>query len=184
MQTEDLDSTPPPAPQDARKEPLPLVWIPATLGVGLAIAAVYLGSRILSGHPSAPVPAPIQTETAVSVAVPPAASPLAIDSQPESVSQPKAEAPKSADSPPMADSLAIIDPQRGEQYIQVSAARVDGARKLVSELRETKLEPHLAPGPTPEMVRVLIGPIANQAALIQAERDLERVGIKGFVRRY
>src|ERR1700733_6386558 len=49
------------------KKRIPLVWIPATLGVGLLIAALYLRGRIVLTHPpakpaviqqAAPVPAP------------------------------------------------------------------------------------------------------------------------------
>jgi len=157
---------------------MPLVWIPATLGVGLSIAAVYLGSRILSGHPAAPSPAPARTETSVSVAVPP----MAVRPS-ESESQNKPEAPSS--NPLSAvDSLPMIDPQPGEQYIQVSALRPEAAQRFISQLREAKLKPYVAPGPSPEVLRVLIGPFADQDALLETKQNLARAGIKNFVRRY
>jgi cell division septation protein DedD len=177
VQQEDSDSLAAPATADRRKDPMPLVWIPATLGVGLSIAAVYLGSRILSGHP-APPPAP--TQTSVSVAVPPIALRPA-----ESSSQTKAEAPRPADpQQTTAEAPPMIEPQPGEQYIQVSALGPEAAQRFSLELRAAKMEPHLAPGPTPEVLRVLIGPFVDQDALIETRRDLERAGIKNFVRRY
>ena len=44
--------------EDEGKKRMPLVWIPATLSVGLLIAAIYLGGRILTAH--SPVPAPVE----------------------------------------------------------------------------------------------------------------------------
>src|SRR5271170_4165426 len=52
---------------EARKEPMPLVWIPTTLCVGLLIAAIYLGGRIVTAHSS---PAPVRTKPPVTHAAP------------------------------------------------------------------------------------------------------------------
>jgi len=78
----------------------------------------------------------------------------------------------------------MIAPQSGERYIQVSALNQEAARRYVTQLRHANLKPLVAPGPRPELLRVLLGPFADQDALAQTKNDLERAGIKNFVRRY
>jgi cell division septation protein DedD len=178
--------------EDARKEKMPLVWIPVTICLGLLIATVYLGARILTArsHSAAPVqattartvqtkpvtpPTPVIAAATVPTATLPAATP-----KPEEPAQPKADAPTLATT----GQFPMIDPQPGERYIQVSALNEEAAQRYVRQLRGAKLEPHVAPGPRPELLRVLIGPFADQDALERTKSDLERAGITNFVRKY
>src|SRR5581483_6815317 len=79
------------AQDDDSKPRLPLAWIPATLGVGLLIAALYLKGRIWTPHPHIePNPA--------RVIMPPAVQPL-----------PPPEAPKK---PTPAESVSGAQPGR------------------------------------------------------------------------
>ncbi len=176
---------------------MPLVWIPATICLGLLIATVYLGARILTArsHPAAPVQAamartvqskPVQTRPVtpaapvIAAATVPAAIVPTAPPKPEEMVQPKAGAPKLATD----GQFPMIDPQPGERYIQVSALTEEAAERYVRQLRQAKLEPHVAPGPRPELLRVLIGPFADQDALARTKSDLERAGITNFVRKY
>ncbi len=170
-----------------------LVWIPATLSVGLLIAAAYLGSRILTAQHATGVKikfaAPVASVIPAAPVIP--AAKVQADSQPKSEAPaPPAEAP-SAEAPKLVTddqisviSLPLINPQAGERYIQVSALTEEAARRYIRELRQAKFEPHIAPGPRPELMRVLIGPFADQDALALAKSDLERAGITNFVRKY
>ena len=177
----DSESTTLLSTEDARKERMSLVWIPATLSVGLLIAAAYLGSRILTA----------QHITAVKVKI---AAPVAPAVKIQADSQPKSEAalpsPEPPSPPPEAPKLVadeqipLINPQTGERYIQVSALTPEAARRYVRQLRQAKIEPHVAPGPRPELLRVLIGPFADQDALALAKNDLTRAGIANFIRKY
>jgi cell division septation protein DedD len=159
---------------------MPLVWIPATLCVGLLIAAVYLGGRILTAHSHAS--SSVQASALVHASAPVApAIPAAIPSPPvEANVQPEAEAPKVVAD----EQVPMIDPKAGERYIQVAALTLEATRRYVGELRQSKLAPHVAPGPKPELLRVLIGPFADQDALTQKKRELELAGIETFVRKY
>jgi cell division septation protein DedD len=154
---------------------MPLVWIPATLCVGLLIAAVYLGGRIVTAH-SHPTK-PVQTKVAAAPVAP--AIPAAIPS-PAVQTPPKAEEPKLVAD----EQVPMIDPQAGERYIQVAALSLEATRRYVGQLRDAKLAPHVAPGPKPELLRILIGPFADQDALTQKKRELELAGIDTFVRKY
>jgi cell division septation protein DedD len=176
------DNAPPPeagaAAEDHQKR-LPLVWIPATLGIGLLIAAIYLGGRIVAGHGvvRGAIPA-IVKETEVEEAAPPAP-------------------PKFASLEPLTavaldndnDGIPTITPKGGELYIQLSALNVgalnqEATRRFARRLRNDHLEPHVAPGPTPELMRILIGPFDNRDTLRQTQARLETEGLTAFVRKY
>jgi cell division septation protein DedD len=181
----DSDSIATLSPEETRKERMSLVWIPATLSVGLLIAAAYLGSRILTAqHPTGvkiKIAAPM---TSVPTAPVPAAI-VQADPPPKAPSI-QSEAPAPPEPPQLAtdEQIPMIDPQAGERYIQVSALTEEAARRYIRELRQAKFAPHIAPGPRPELMRVLIGPFADQDALALAQSDLARAGITNFVRRY
>ena len=177
-----------PDPEEHKKR-IPLVWIPATLGVGLLIAALYLRGRIVLTHPpskpaiiqqAAPVPAPPRPAPAL-----PVVTPVATMTKPE----PPPPAPEFVG--PQLPSIATgdygiptITPRRGELYIQVGALNPEATLRQLARLRSEKLEPHVAPGPRPELLRVLIGPFDNREALNERKAQLEAEGVDTFVRQY
>jgi cell division septation protein DedD len=161
------------------KKPIPLVWIPATLGIGLLIAALYLGGRIVAAHRPARVPA----RTTINLpraepSQPPVTHPvLAAAVKPEI--QPEQSATVATD-----DAAPVIAPQGGERYIQLGAFNLAATRRFVQHLRSEKLEPLVAPGPKPEILRVLIGPFDNRDALNEKKAQLQTEGFDTFVREY
>ena len=182
------------ASSEEHKKRIPLIWIPATLSVGLLIAAIYLGGRIVSAHPhgtpaaslqlaKTAAPAPVKPSApAVSEALPPVkpapeASPT---KEPPPIQEPS-PAPATSN-----DEIPIITPKAGERYIQVGALDLEmtATRRFVDRLRNEKLEPHVAPGPKPELMRVLIGPFDNPDALSEKRAQLQADGIDTFVRQY
>jgi cell division septation protein DedD len=182
-----MTTTPPQVDEkeETGKRPIPPVWIPATLCVGLLIAAIYLGGRIVSAR---------QTSTVTKTAVP-QAHPLPLPPPP--VVQPvTAEAVKTEIKPELLTSvtkssvtkgpatIAMINPNAGELYLQLGAMNVEATRRFVQDLRGKNLEPHVAAGPTPGIMRVLIGPFENRAALDERKAQLQTLGLNTFVRRY
>jgi cell division septation protein DedD len=174
---------------EEHKKRIPLVWIPATLGVGLLIAALYLRGRIVLTHPpakpavvqqAAPVPAPPRPAPA-----PPVDIPVATTTKPE---PPPPEQEFVGPQLPSIDTgkygIPTITPRRGDLYIQVGALNPDATRRLLARLRSEKLDPHVAPGPRPELLRVLIGPFDNRDALNERKAQLEAEGVDTFVRQY
>jgi cell division septation protein DedD len=180
----DNASAPPEAAANTEehKKRIPLVWIPATLGVGLLIAAIYLGGRILKAHPQAP------EAVHLAAAVVPVAKPLVQPSAPEPAPPPPTPATVARPEPLTVvtpdDGIPMISPQAGEMYIQVGALDQEATRRFVQRLRDEKLEPHVATGPTPQLMRVLIGPFDNRDALNERKAQLEMEGIATFVRQY
>ena len=181
-----------PAPQPGKPR-MPMVWIPATLCVGLLIAAVYLGGRIVTAHPHQSVPvknqaAPVKTagiQTAPQLAKPvsvvaPAVVPAKHEPKPEAPVRIKVQPAKLV----TGDEVPMIEPKPGERYIQVGALDLEATRRYLGHLRQVNLEPHVAPGPKPELLRVLIGPFSDQDSLATAKQGLESAGIDSFVRKY
>jgi cell division septation protein DedD len=175
-----MSNTPPQVDEkeETGRRSIPPVWIPATLCVGLLIAAIYLGGRIVSARQTSPV-----TKIAAKQAppVPPVSivQPLKVESV---KSQAKPELLTSSTKSP--DSIPLINPNAGELYLQLAAMNEEATRRFVQDLRSKNLEPHVAAGPTPGIMRVLIGPFDNRASLDEQKAQLETQGLNTFVRRY
>ncbi len=206
------------------KKPIPMAWIPATLGVGLLIAVVYLGGRIVTAkaHTAPRAPVVAQKVTPAAPATPPAPvvqpqaqiqakldppSPLVIESKPspltypqpvqqheakppvtepaKAVAEPKPEA-KPAQSPSSEDlaDLPTITPQAGERYVQIGALIPKAAHRYLGQLHLAQLKPHIAPGPTPDLVRVVVGPFDDRDVLAAVQAQLDAQRIPNFIRRY
>src|SRR5579862_8823146 len=94
-------------PEEHQKR-IPLVWIPVTLGVGLLIAAIYLGGRIVTGH-TPPKPAPVQVAA-------PIAAQTSIKSEASAVKQdpvPSVEQKTAEAEPLKAEPLTVVTPDDG-----------------------------------------------------------------------
>ena len=192
---------------DEHKRRIPLVWIPATLGVGLLIAVVYLGGRIVRARPStSPEVTHVAASASVAPTIPPPPPPRSVDTPAEPEVQPAvhknappaaaaeeakpaAAAPKLAGAEPLTlvapdDGVPMITPKPGENYIQVGALDHEATRRFVQHLRDENLDPHVAMGPKPELMRVLIGPFDNREALNEKKAQLEAEGMDTFVRQY
>ena len=177
------------AKTEEHEKRISVIWIPATLSIGLLIAAIYLGGRIVTALPAAK-PAVVQMAAPIAVKPLPAEVKAAV-----AIPEPTVETPvateESAGPEPLTkvapgDGVPRITPQAGELYIQVGALDLgmEAPRRFIQRLRNEKLEPHVAPGPKPELMRVLIGPFENRDALNERKAQLETEGIATFVRRY
>lgn len=165
------------------KRRIPLASIPTTISIGLLVAAMYLGGRILTARRVAkPAVAVMSSATPVTAKRPDPPAPTAI-SIPASVVKP---APQTSKVDADDNSLTRVTPQPGQRYIQVGALDMDAAatHRFVERLRGEKLDPHIAPGPSPALMRVLIGPFDNLDALNEKKAQLETEGIQTFVRKY
>ena len=189
-----------PAPLDDHKKRIPMIWIPVVICLGLLVAAGYLGGRIVASraHETPPVspttavakpsaaqdPVP-QTPAAknpdqITAVAPAVDNPAAGDSFQRILTVQTHEDPALA--PP--DDLSLIHPQPGDRYVQISALNTAAAHRYVEQLRHGPLEPHLAQGPSPTILRVLIGPFSDRASLLNTLSDLNTAGIDCFIREY
>lgn len=166
------------------KKRIPLVWIPATLGVGLLIAALYLRGRIVLTHPPAPPAVVHQATPLPAPPVPPPAPPVETAAKPEPPPAPEFVGPQLPSIASGEYGIPTIVPRKGDLYIQVGALNPEATLRLLARLRGEKLDPHVAPGPRPELLRVLIGPFDNRDALNERKAQLEAEGVDTFVRQY
>lgn len=203
--TAESESVDPASSLETAKKPMPALWIPAILGIGLLIAAVYLGARIFTANHRTVVPRTALAKAPVSpkaVALPPVAAAKALQvpqvSEVPAKPAPPAPAPQVASSPktepaaappPTPEPVSLADiptitPKAGERYIQVGALDEVLTRRYLPQLRQEKLEPHVAPGPSPDLLRILIGPFPDRDALNATKTELDKAGIANFVRKY
>jgi cell division septation protein DedD len=180
----------PPQADGKDKKRIPLVWIPATISVGLLIAAVYLGGRIVTAHRLPAQPAD-RTKTVMTqapqlpvahpvIAVVAVVAPVKPDVEPAVKPDVKPERTSSAAIGP----VPVIEPRVGQLYIQLGALNQEATNRFVQHLRSKKLEPRVAPGPRPEIMRVVIGPFDNYDAVNERKAQLQAEGFDTFVRRY
>jgi cell division septation protein DedD len=167
---EHFASAPEPKAVDWRKRIVSL-WIPAVLGLGLLTAFAYVGVRIVAGKPQ------VQPTT-----VPAGQPPSKIQVL---VSVPAAPTPKPVPSPAVqATNFTVITPQPGERYLQVAAVSPHMVLTYVDNLRIANLEALVAPGPTPDVLRVLVGPFADPDSMDKAKAQLEASGKSPIIRIY
>jgi cell division septation protein DedD len=164
--------------RDWRKRIVSL-WIPAILGLGLLTAFAYVGVRIAAGKPqvqpvswpASPAPSkpdsPAPAKIQVLVDVPPAP-------EPQPVTKPNV----------IATNFTVVTPQPGERYLQVAAVSPHMVLTYVDNLRIVNLEAVIAPGPTPDLLRVLVGPFADRDSMDQAKAQLEASGRSPIIRSY
>ncbi|MGB6947148.1 MAG: SPOR domain-containing protein [Bryobacteraceae bacterium] len=188
-------SQPPDEAVEEHKKTIPLVWIPATLVVGLLIAGIYLGGRIVAahGHPRTEVVSAAAPTPPKAVVTPPVVESGNPESKPDTKAPAKTESPSPPQKPAGAEPLTVVSPEDGipmitpspgQVFIQVGALDQEATRRFVQHLRADNLDPHVAPGPTPQLMRVLIGPFDNRAALNEKKAQIESEGIDTFVRKY
>jgi cell division septation protein DedD len=144
----------------------------------VAIAALALFSSI-SYMAGKAVAAPSDALPPIQLTVPQPAPPQPSigDQFASSVSAPTAKAP---------DAPVFADPQPGKAYIQMAAVERGVAAVFAEGLRAHGLTAFVAPGPanTPNIYRVLIGPVLDTQAYTFDKIELDKIGLATFMRQY
>ncbi len=142
---------------------------------------------------AAPLPAPAPAVPQQTAAAEPAANadPAKSPETAEPAPQPQpttaaaqAEPAKTAaaEPAPAAPAKTIAEPSPGDTYLQVMAVKRPEAEVVAKTLRDKGFKTVLGPGPN-ELVRVLVGPFADTAALGAAKANLENAGFHPIVRK-
>lgn len=162
------------------------------VAVGLAVAGLYIGGRLFARpkplpqplvaatvahsapQPVAPKPSPLQA--AVPVRAEAAAKPAPAQNAPV-LNAPVPNAP--------AQGLpALIDPKAGERYLQLAALPPDYTTRYVKELEAKGIQASVAPGPSENVFRVVLGPFADRSDLVRQREILDAAGIQSMERIY
>ncbi len=76
------------------------------------------------------------------------------------------------------------DPAPGKSYIQMAAVEKGVAAVFAEGLRAHDLTAFVAPGPSPNIFRVLIGPVSDPQAYKAAKLEIDKIGLSTFMRQY
>ena len=163
-----------PKPVDWKKR-IASIWIPVILALGLLTTFAYVGVRIVSGRPTVQTISerpPVQTTK----------TPPNIEVQ---VTVRPAPTPKSAPAPVVsAKGFTVITPLAGEQYLQIAAVSPHMVLTYVDTLRASNLDAIVAPGPTPDLLRILVGPFQDRDSMEKLRAQLVTAGRSPIVRIY
>lgn len=134
--------------------------------------------------PAAPAPAPYEARPAETPQQAPAESkrpPAKIESPKPTRTEPaKAEAAKPAGDPGQA-----AEPPKGTTWLQVMAVGHTDAELMIGVLRKKGFSATMAPSNNELLFRVLVGPLADSAAVSKTRSDLKDAGFKdAIVKKY
>jgi cell division protein FtsN len=176
----------------------------AIVAVGLAVAGLYIGGRVFarSRFREKPLAVPAVAQT-IAQPVVPKPSPIAAAPLQEPVAPkpaPVQAAPAVASAPPVAPApiveppatnettaaavTNVITPKPGEKYLQLAANGPTFAGAYVKRLEAKGIHAVMAPGPSNDLYRVLVGPFTDQSSLEKQKDLLDAEGIQHMVRVY
>jgi cell division septation protein DedD len=106
----------------------------------------------------------------------------------EATARPPEPAPATEPTPPPGrdepTTARLIDPKPGQVYLQVIAVARTEAEMFVEVLVRKGFRAAMAPGPTDKIMRVLVGPLANDSEVAKVRTELEQANFKPMIRRY
>jgi len=189
------DGLPPLNPGAAQPEPDPAevlkkkvyIGFGAIIALGLAMTALYIGGRLFA-HPAVKTAAPVVAKAAPVI---PKGTPVVVKEAPVVAKAVAPPAPKPEVKPdplplpqPSGSMPKVITPQPRERYLQLAALGPNYTEKYLPVLRAKGFNAVVAPGPTDNIYRIIIGPFPDQLALEKQRDVLEAAGIQSMLRVY
>ncbi len=165
-------------------KPAAAVAAQATAASEPSTAAAPVAQAVLPQTGSSmPVAAPatnsINPAPATAVLPPPAASMPAPLPEATILRLPSGPVKNAANNGPM-----FAEPESNKVYLQIGAVTKGMAVILAEGLRSHGFVAFVAPGPTANIFRVLIGPLPDQAAYNRAKTEVDAIDLTNFARRY
>ncbi len=77
-----------------------------------------------------------------------------------------------------------VDPQPGDLYLQLATMGPNSTNDYLKTLDARGIHPRIAPGPSENLHRLVIGPYPDKAALEKEQQELEAAGIQFIAHRY
>ena len=178
----------PETPVDLAKKQAKRVFIgfAATVTIGLVIAGWYVGGRIFAAekvHAASAITRPVSALPVAAVAptiaktfeATPVEEPVAVAAN--------AAKPETAPAAP-APVWNRVEPQSGDLYLQLATMGPNSTNEYLKILDAKGIHPRIAPGPSENLHRLVIGPYPDKAALEKEQQELESAGIQFIARRY
>jgi hypothetical protein len=147
-----------------------------------------------SGAPPTPPPDPTKPSALLPNPDPPKADPPKPDpkkadppkvtakADPPKVEQPKVEPPKPKPEPPKP--TPPVATGGSGTYLQVVATKRSDGEKVVAGLVQKGFPASMRPVPDSDLVRVVVGPLADAAAVTKTRGGLEGAGFKPIIRKF
>ncbi|MFN7918789.1 MAG: hypothetical protein U0Q16_01755 [Bryobacteraceae bacterium] len=167
------------------------------VAISLVATTIYLvgrlgGARTPTVQSAAPVPQPARASKLATVAPKPAApssSPVAPSPLAPAATVPGpvvATAGAALVPPAILSAPAAVQPAppAGQAFLQVTATEFPMAAKVVEQLSQSSLPARIVEGPSPQIVRVIVGPISDAARSDAWKKEIEKLGFKPFPKKY
>ena len=131
-----------------------------------------------SGAPPTPPP-----DTTKPSALPPKVNPDPPKADPPKPDPKKADPPKVEPPKPKPDPLPTATGASGT-YLQVMATKRSDGEKVVADLVQKGFPASMRPVPDSELMRVVVGPLADAAMVTKTRGGLEGAGFKPIIRKF
>ena len=148
-----------------------------TVIVGLALAGWYVGGRMFAA----------QKVHAASTALTPVVAPVAKKALSAPVMESQVAVAVERDvvhAMKEAHAWNTVDPQSGELYLQLATMGPNSTNDYLKILDGKGIHPKIAPGPTENLHRLVLGPYADKATREKEQQELEAAGIEFIAHRY
>ncbi len=168
------ESSADPAKKQAKRV---FVGFAATITFGLVVAGWYVGGRIVAAEKVQPIAIAQPVSSAPLIAKPTEVGPVA-----EPVSAPAAKPEAAPIAPPT--NWDTVEPQSGDLYLQLATMGPKSTNEYLTILEAKGIHPRIAPGPSENLHRLVVGPYPRKAALEKEQQELETEGIQFMPHRY
>jgi hypothetical protein len=183
----DLEELPPVPPKADRQKQVALYAFLAFFVAVIGCSIWYMVSRRASNPPppkevvaAQPIPAAVVEAPKPAVAAPAVAEPAKV-----AVTAPPAPQPP-APLPPRATPLpqGFEQPEANRAYLQVGSLERGVAEVIAQGLRIRGIQTTIAPGVTPIVSRIIVGPFESSAEMEAVNKHLNGLGFRPFPRRF
>jgi len=161
-----------------------LLFVIGVLLLGVFFAMGFLVGKRMAAAPAAGAVAERQPGKALSQMAESLSKPQpSSGSAAESASKARATTPSAA-VPATESAAAVTEPPRGAVFLQVSAQDLANARVFADALAQRGFRSIIAPGPTRDVFRVLVGPLEGPEQVAKTREELKAAGFDSIVRKY
>ncbi len=171
LQQQHADSLPEPTPMPEAAQPQEFEFVlgrrqvASLLFVFSVILVACVAASYVAGRAMAPKTSP-DAPSAPVVVREPDPPPIVMNQEPDP-------------EPPL-----FAEPKIGAVYIQMGAVEKGVAVILAEGFRKRGLMAFVASGPSPKILRVLIGPLPDPASYVKAKEAVDKLGLENFARKY
>ena len=141
----------------------------------VVLLCIFFGLGYVAGRTSPCIESARKSEPQVSAAA---------QSPPPEIATPAIPPPLETAKPADVSPVPKIQPPTEQTFLQVSAVPKAEAEILAERLMKKGFQAMVAPGPSDNIYRVLVGPAKDTAELDKMKSDLELAGLKSIARKY